>query len=48
MSIRRLHGIEQAAPFGIRISFGDYARTGVIVTAANLVILMGWIWLRTP
>jgi Na+/H+ antiporter NhaD/arsenite permease-like protein len=47
-SMANLIVIEQAAPFGIRISFGDYARTGVIVTAANLVILMGWIWLRTP
>ena len=47
-SMANLIVIEQASPFGIRISFGDYARTGVIVTAANLVILMGWIWLRTP
>jgi len=45
-SIANLIVIEQAAQFGIRISFRDYARAGVLVTAANLVILLGWIYLR--
>jgi len=46
-SMANLIVIEQAAPFGIRISFRDYARTGVIVTVVNLAILMLWIRLRT-
>ncbi len=42
-SMANLIVIEQARPFGIRISFRDYASTGVIVTAVNLLILLVWI-----
>ena len=45
-SMANLIVIEQARPFGIRISFWDYARTGILVTAVNLLILTGWIWLK--
>ncbi|MDT8390611.1 MAG: SLC13 family permease [Lentisphaeria bacterium] len=47
-SMANLIVIEQAAPFGIRVSFRDYARVGLLVTAANLAILLGWIYLRAP
>jgi Na+/H+ antiporter NhaD/arsenite permease-like protein len=40
--------IEQARPFGIRLSFREYARAGVPVTAMNLLILGLWILIRTP
>jgi len=46
-SMANLIVIEQAAPFGIRITFRDYARVGLLVTTANLAILLGWIYLRT-
>ncbi|HAS83003.1 MAG TPA: anion transporter [Verrucomicrobia bacterium] len=46
-SMANLIVIEQAAPFGIRISFRDYARVGGVVTAANLAVLLGWIFLRS-
>ncbi len=46
-SMANLIVIEQAAPFGIRISFRDYARVGIVVTAANLAVLVGWIYLRS-
>lgn len=42
-SMANLIVIEQARPFGIRVSFWDYARAGILVTAANLGILMLWI-----
>jgi Na+/H+ antiporter NhaD/arsenite permease-like protein len=45
-SMANLIVIEQARPFGIRISFWDYARTGMLVTAVNLIILAGWIRLK--
>jgi Na+/H+ antiporter NhaD/arsenite permease-like protein len=45
-SMANLIVIEQARPFGIRISFWDYARAGMLVTAVNLITLAGWIWLK--
>ncbi len=45
-SMANLIVIEQARPFGIRISFREYASTGVIVTAVNLLILLAWIAIR--
>ncbi len=47
-SMANLIVIEQARPLGVRISFWDYARVGIPVTALNLAILMGWIWMRQP
>lgn len=47
-SMANLIVIEQASQFGIRISFWDYARAGIVVTLANLIILLGWIYLRMP
>lgn len=46
-SMANLIVIEQARPFGIHISFRDYARVGLCVTAVNLLILMLWIYVRT-
>jgi Na+/H+ antiporter NhaD/arsenite permease-like protein len=46
-SMANLIVIEQARQQGVRISFWEYARTGIVVTAVNLLVLMGWIWLRT-
>jgi Na+/H+ antiporter NhaD/arsenite permease-like protein len=47
-SMANLIVIEQARPFGIRLSFREYARAGVPVTAMNLLILGLWILIRTP
>ncbi|MCK7478657.1 MAG: hypothetical protein M0C28_15715 [Candidatus Moduliflexus flocculans] len=38
--------IEQARLSGVKITFGEYAKSGVLVTAMNLVVLGGWILLR--
>lgn len=45
-SMANLIVIEQARPFGIRITLRDYARAGIPITAANLAILVVWIALR--
>jgi Na+/H+ antiporter NhaD/arsenite permease-like protein len=42
-SIANLIVVEQAAHFGIRISFRDHAVIGVPVTAISLLILIAWI-----
>lgn len=42
-SIANLITIEQAAPFGIRVSFREYARAGVPVTLTSLVVILLWI-----
>jgi len=46
-SMANLIVIEQATPFGIRITFRDYARIGIVVTIVNLAILAGWIAIKT-
>ena len=46
-SMANLIVIEQARPFGIHVGFLDYARAGILVTAANLAVLAWWIALRT-
>ncbi len=45
-SMANLIVIEQARCYGITIGFRAYARTGLVVTAANLAVLFAWIWLR--
>mgnify|MGYP003509797216 CR=1 FL=1 len=44
-SMANLIVIEQARLHGVSISFREYARSGVLVTAMNLVVLAGWILL---
>lgn len=45
-SMANLIVIEQARQNGVRITFGEYARAGVPVTAMNIAVLFGWILLR--
>ncbi len=45
-SMANLIVIEQARLHGVSISFREYARSGVLVTAMNLVVLAGWILLK--
>jgi Na+/H+ antiporter NhaD/arsenite permease-like protein len=45
-SMANLIVIEQARLEGVRISFREYARSGIPVTAVNLLVLAGWIALR--
>ena len=45
-SMANLIVIEQARLHGVRISFGEYARAGIVVTAVNVAVLFGWIYLR--
>lgn len=46
-SIANLITIEQARQHGIKIGFKAYARIGVPVTIASLLVMICWIWLRT-
>lgn len=43
-SIANLIVIEQAKRYGVAISFGEHARTGIPVTLLSLVVLIGWIY----
>ncbi|MCC7017983.1 MAG: anion transporter [Rhodospirillales bacterium] len=43
-SIANLIVIEQAKRYGVEISFGEHARTGIPVTLLSLVVLIGWIY----
>jgi len=45
-SMANLIVIEQARLSGVKITFREYARSGVLVTAMNLTVLSGWILLR--
>ena len=42
-SIANLIVIEQAAAYGVNISFRDHARVGIPVTLASLAVLAAWI-----
>lgn len=42
-SLANLIVIEQAKSRGVSIGFMDYARSGLIVTGVNLLVLFGWI-----
>lgn len=44
-SIANIIAVERAAPLGVRIGFGDYARVGVPVTLASLAFAALWLWL---
>ncbi len=44
-SIANLIVVEQAASFGIKITFWAHAAVGIPVTLASLLALIGWIWL---
>jgi len=41
-SIANLIVAEQAARYGVAISFGRYLRSGLWVTAASILILVAW------
>lgn len=43
-SIANLIVIEQAKRYGVEISFGEHARSGIPVTLLSLVVLIGWIY----
>jgi Na+/H+ antiporter NhaD/arsenite permease-like protein len=45
-SIANLIVIEQARLCGVRITFREHARAGLPVTAASLLVMAGWLWLR--
>ena len=42
-SLANLIVIEQARTMGVKITFGEYARMGVVVTAMSFAVLWGWI-----
>ena len=44
-SIANLIAIEQAKIYNISVSFWSHARVGIIVTAASLVVALGWAFL---
>jgi Na+/H+ antiporter NhaD/arsenite permease-like protein len=44
-SIANIIAVERAAPLGVKIGFGDYARIGVPVTLASLAFAGAWLWL---
>jgi Na+/H+ antiporter NhaD/arsenite permease-like protein len=33
---------------GSRISFWDFARTGIPITLASMLLAAGWLWLMQP
>jgi Na+/H+ antiporter NhaD/arsenite permease-like protein len=43
-SIANLITIEQAAQYGVTISFKEHARVGIPITLGSFLILMCWIW----
>ena len=45
-SIANIIVVDQAARLGVKITWGQHARTGVPVTLATLAIAAGWLWLR--
>ncbi len=46
-SLANLIVLEQASAYGIRISFRDYARSGIPITLLNLGILFLWLFLQS-
>jgi Na+/H+ antiporter NhaD/arsenite permease-like protein len=36
---------ERAAAQGARLSFTDFARSGIPMTLASMAVAMGWLWL---
>lgn len=38
--------VDQAARRGLRISFWDFARTGIPVTLSTMLLAAGWLWIR--
>jgi len=40
--------VDAAAKGGLRISFWDFARTGVPITVASMLLAAGWLWLVQP
>jgi Na+/H+ antiporter NhaD/arsenite permease-like protein len=44
-SVANLIVVEVARREGVSISFGEYARIGVVVTLATLAVGVGWLWL---
>ncbi|MCX7803922.1 MAG: SLC13 family permease, partial [Planctomycetota bacterium] len=44
-SIANIIVVDQAARYGVRISWSEHARTGIPVTLATLAIAAAWLWL---
>jgi Na+/H+ antiporter NhaD/arsenite permease-like protein len=40
--------VDAAAKGGLRISFWDFARTGIPITLASMLLAAGWLWLVRP
>jgi Na+/H+ antiporter NhaD/arsenite permease-like protein len=40
--------VDAAARGGLRISFWDFARTGIPITLASMLLAAGWLWLVQP
>ena len=36
---------ERAQAAGVRLSFADFARSGVPMTIASLAVAIGWLWI---
>jgi Na+/H+ antiporter NhaD/arsenite permease-like protein len=37
--------VDQAARCGLKISFWDFARTGIPVTLSSMLFAAGWLWI---
>ena len=37
--------VDQAARAGLKISFWEFARTGIPVTLSSMLVAAGWLWL---
>jgi Na+/H+ antiporter NhaD/arsenite permease-like protein len=40
--------VDAAAQHGLKISFWDFARSGIPITLASMLIAAGWLWLLRP
>ena len=45
-SLANIIVVDAAAKAGIRISFGEFAKTGIPVTILSLLLAFGWLWIR--
>jgi len=37
--------VDQAARHGLRMSFWDFARTGIPITLSSMLLAAGWLWI---
>ncbi len=40
--------VDAAGARGLRISFWDFARSGIPVTLLSMLLAAGWLWLMRP